>query len=191
MSLSGDMNNRNSYIFVALIVAITICSPSVFAESAEEWYEKGVELYDLENYTEALEAFNHAIEIDPNDDGFWYRKGLTLYKLEMYDEALVALKQGLEIDPSNSNIWQIIGLTLNYLNRYDEAIDAFDNAIDNAGGDDTIIANGWNGKGIALYDLGRNEDALIAFDITLKIDPERENVISLRDSIIEDLMNKK
>lgn len=191
MSLSGDMNNRNCHIFVALIVALTMCSPSVFAESAEDWYEKGVELYDLENYSEALEAFNHAIEINPNDDGFWYYKGLSLFNLKMYDEALVALKQGLEIKPSNSNIWQIIGLSLDNLNRYDEAIEAFDSAIDNAGGDETIIANGWNGKGIALYDQGKNKEALIAFDITLKIDPEREHVISLRDSIIEDLMNEK
>lgn len=183
------MNNQYCYIIFTVIIIVTICSPPVCAESAEYWCEKGIDLHDLEMFPEALEAFNQAIEINPYNDDYWFWKGATLYDLELYDEALEALKLGLEVDPTDPNLWQRIGLSLINLNRNVEAITAFDNAIDNAEGIDEVAANGWNGKGNALLSLGRYEEALIAYDITLNIDPNREHVISLRNSIINDLMN--
>ena len=51
-------------------------------------------------YEEAIDAFDTAIEIDPQTAGYWYNKGLALKYLGMYDEALEAFEKAHELDPT-------------------------------------------------------------------------------------------
>jgi tetratricopeptide (TPR) repeat protein len=45
---------------------------------ATELYEKGLLLYKLERYDEAIEYYDKALEIDPKYMLAWYNKGLVL-----------------------------------------------------------------------------------------------------------------
>jgi tetratricopeptide (TPR) repeat protein len=51
------------------------------------WYSKGVALYNLGKYNEALECYDRDIRIDPNDAGAWYIKGLALNELGKRNDA--------------------------------------------------------------------------------------------------------
>ena len=49
---------------------------------AEEFYEKGRSLFELKKYEESLQAFNSAIELDPDDVlnwKDWFDCGLGLF----------------------------------------------------------------------------------------------------------------
>ena len=53
----------------------------------------------LGSYKEAIECFDKAIEIDPDDVEIWCDKGDLLKKLEKYQEALKCYNRALKIDP--------------------------------------------------------------------------------------------
>jgi len=45
---------------------------------AIEWYNKGNSFYKQNKYSEAIECYDKALEIDPNYTLVWYYKGLAL-----------------------------------------------------------------------------------------------------------------
>ena len=47
-------------------------------------------LFNLERYEEAIEYYDKALAIDPNNAKAWYAKGYTLGKLGKYNEAIQA-----------------------------------------------------------------------------------------------------
>jgi Flp pilus assembly protein TadD len=47
------------------------------------WNEKGKDLVEDGNYTEAIQAFNKSIELNPQNDEAWLNKGIALLKLEI------------------------------------------------------------------------------------------------------------
>src|SRR5215813_11938445 len=77
------------------------------AQAARELYIKGLEHLDAKRWTQALQAFDAAIQADPKENKgarlygmrygyFPYRdKGVALYNLGRYDEAVAALEESL------------------------------------------------------------------------------------------------
>ncbi len=124
------------------------------------WRNKGGALYSLGKYDAAIECYDKAIEIDPNDADVWNNKGLALNSLGKYDEAITSYDKAIEIDPNDADVWNNKGLALNSLGKYDEAITSYDKAIEI----DPNDADVWNNKGLALNSLGNNEEAKKCYD---------------------------
>lgn len=64
-----------------------------------EYYNKGVEFYQIGQYELALEAFSKGIKINPNDTNLYNSKGVVLSDLGKYDLALEAYDRAIELDP--------------------------------------------------------------------------------------------
>ena len=62
---------------------------------ARELMDKGYSLTALHRYDEALEAYDRAIELQPDYDWAWARKGRTLRLLERYEDALECYNRAL------------------------------------------------------------------------------------------------
>ena len=131
-----------------------------------DWNKEGYSLFNASRYSEALDAFNNSLSIDPNDAIVWYNKGLALGHLDRYSEALDAFNKSLLINPKDGDSWYEKGYALTYLGRYSEASDTQNIAL--------VInpnnTNAWNNKGYALAHLGRYQDALDIYDRALSID---------------------
>lgn len=69
-----------------------------------EWYKKGVELYKLGKYNDAIESYKKALKINPRNEKTWNNIGSTFFKLKLYPDAVESYKKGLEKDPSNETI---------------------------------------------------------------------------------------
>lgn len=129
---------------------------------------------EIENYEEALQAYNKAIEHDPNNMIALNSKGVILNELGRHEEALQAINKAIEIDHGrpkgifsnkrlNSEIpkaWYNKGCALTNLGRYEEAIEALDKAIDL----DPQYANAWYSKGTVLDELSRHDEAQVCYD---------------------------
>ena len=63
------------------------------------WNNKGIALEKQGKLDEAIQAFDKAIELNPNFALPWSNKALMLLRQQMYDEALNAVDRALEIDP--------------------------------------------------------------------------------------------
>ncbi len=79
------------------------------------------------------------------------------WDLNRYEEAIAAYNKVLKIKPDYQDAWFIIGWMLEKLGRYSDAIAAYDEALQ-IKPDSTFFAH----KGIALSDLGRYEEAIVA-----------------------------
>ena len=63
------------------------------------WYNKGVTLTDLCEHNAALECYDKALKICPENEYAWHNKGFTLMALDRYEEALECYNKALKIDP--------------------------------------------------------------------------------------------
>ena len=99
---------------------------AVQAETAEEWYNKGLALNGQQQYEDAIEAFDNAIQINPNNATYWSGKGISFMFIEKYEDALLALDSSIVINPDDSGIWSLKGTILSKLGKFTESKEAFD-----------------------------------------------------------------
>jgi tetratricopeptide (TPR) repeat protein len=119
------------------------------------------------HYTEILDAYEQALQLDPTDAYTYTLKGDTLYDLERYEEALVAYERSIQLDPENPYTYIFQGHALDELERYEEALAAYEQAIRL----DPKYATAYKGKGDALYELKRYKEALVAYNRYIQLNP--------------------
>ncbi len=141
---------------------------AVTNNSNMDWQKKGNLLFFQGKYNEAIDEYNKALEINPNDSHTWLYNGRALDNLGRYDEALAAYNKALEINPNFLLAWTNKGNVLLSLGRYEDAITAYNKALDI----DPNDAVNWNEKGVSLSYLGRYDEALAAYNKALEITPE-------------------
>ena len=78
---------------------------------------KGLYLGKLGKYEKAIDAYNKAIEIDPQNSEAWYRKCFVLAKLGNHDEAVDAFYKAIEINPKYLEEFNAYKRTLNQSNH--------------------------------------------------------------------------
>ncbi|KAM3145854.1 hypothetical protein pb186bvf_002149 [Paramecium bursaria] len=106
-------------------------------QSAEAYYYKGQILYKiqglshyfLEDYEDAVEMYDRAIDIDPENADYWCEKGVTLSELGDYQSAKYAYNQAIRIDPYDADIYNSKGLMFQQMDNHKAAIQMFDKAI--------------------------------------------------------------
>jgi len=136
--------------------------------SAEEWLNKGVELYSQGKYDQAIEAYDQAISINPQYAEAWNNKGLALRALGEYDEAIKAYDQAISINPQIAEAWSNKGVAFYNQGKYNEAIKAYDQAISI----NPQHAGTWSNKGNAFSGLGKYDEAIEACDQAIDINPQ-------------------
>ncbi|HPZ08099.1 MAG TPA: SUMF1/EgtB/PvdO family nonheme iron enzyme [Candidatus Eremiobacteraeota bacterium] len=75
----------------------------VDTKKVEEFFNRGNALYVQENYKEAYEYYNKALEIDPDYIDALYNKGCVLNQLKEYEEALRCFNKVIKLNPTYSN----------------------------------------------------------------------------------------
>ncbi|MFC2168980.1 tetratricopeptide repeat protein [Acidobacteriota bacterium] len=123
------------------------------------WLKVGSGYLSLQNFEEALHAFNKALELKQDAAEVCYLKGVSLYRLKRYHDVLEQFEKIMEFPGNKLYAWRLRGIALSELGRYAEAIEAFDKDI-TLNPDKTAS---WTDKGIALENLKRHEEALMAF----------------------------
>ena len=136
--------------------------------TAKDWFDKGIALQEQGKYDEAVQAYNKAIEIDPQHASAWTNKGVALADQSEYDEAIQAYNKAIEIDPQHASAWTNKGVALNYQGKHDEAITAYEKAIEI----DPQDASAWTNKGIALQEQGKYDEAVQAYNKSIEIKPQ-------------------
>lgn len=106
---------------------------------------KGWSLFNSQQYALALETFNEALKVDPENGGAWFAKGATIASLadykkleqqyveaeKMYLEALECYEKALEFDPENAFwYWSKKGVIHDRMTRYDLAKIDFEKSLE-------------------------------------------------------------
>ena len=166
------------------------------------WTEKGWTLGKLGKYEKALECFDRAIQINPENVRTWRGKGTVLAILGKYPEAMTCFEKGIGLDPNDAGLLMSKGTCLYMLQQYEQALNCYENALRMTPDDDTSIkgkarilrnlqrydesievynkiillnpsdGDAYFGEGQTLRKLGRDEDAIKCFDKSIEIDPD-------------------
>ncbi len=91
--------------------------------------EQGILLAATGEYELAIEAFEKALQINPDKHEARYNKGNALSDLGRYELAIEAYEKALQITPDNCDAWNNKGVMLNNLGRYELAIEAYEKAL--------------------------------------------------------------
>lgn len=145
-------------------------------------HNKGLSLYKLERYDEALACFDDTLAINPQAYETWSNKGSVLYALKRPAEALVCFDRALEINSRSENAWSNKGMALKALGNLSEALACFDQALEI----NLLLADAWFNRGVTLRKLGRTADAISSYDRALELNPRDEQAWMNKGNVLSD-----
>jgi tetratricopeptide (TPR) repeat protein len=130
-----------------------------------------------------LQAAQHAVALDAENERAWYDLGLAWKLNGSYQEATAAYQHAIELDPNNASPWHNLGHVYDELNRQDEAITAFQKAIKL----DPRAAMHWTCLGGVYSDRGRHAEAIDAYKYAINLDPKYANAWHNLGHVYDDL----
>lgn len=141
---------------------------AVNSTSAREKCQEGDQHLKQQQYSQALHAYEEALNIDPLNFHAWNGKGTSLYSQGNYKRAYDAYQRATEIDPENPVVWVSAGLALNRLKRFSQSLVHFERALSI---DPSYVA-AWNGKADAQLDMNMPEEAIESYGMALHYDSQ-------------------
>lgn len=131
------------------------------------WAKRGQVLRRLNRLQEALESYNQAINLDPENDWSWSGRGLTLSALNQHEEALRSFEKAIELKQDDAWYWYNHADELLSLNKIQEALKSLEKALEI----NPRHAESWANQGQALRRLRDYEGAILAYDRSVSINP--------------------
>jgi serine/threonine protein kinase len=129
---------------------------------------EGDQYLKQQHYSQALQAYEEALRMNPSNFYAWNGKGTALYNQGNYRKALDAYQRATEIEPENAVVWVSAGLTLHRLQRYQQALVHFERALTI----DLQYVAAWIGKADTQLDMNMPEEALSSYQQALTYDPK-------------------
>ncbi len=148
------------------------------------WIRLG-NIFDREDrHKEAIQAYRHATEIDPDNAQNWVDLGDAQFKTGTYDEAIMAYTRAVELDPKSGWPLSNLGLTLVTLGKCEDAIPLYLASIDLLT-EDKDKAVSWNRLGNAYRKLNDYQNAFLAFQKADELDGENTGFSDQLDETTE------
>jgi tetratricopeptide (TPR) repeat protein len=166
-------NRLSSKMILLLFVTMSLFN-FVSAQNSDEigqLVNEGINLYDEGQFTEAIAKYDEALALDSINLSALSEKALTFMAIEKYDEAIELSKLAIQYHPGDENLNMVY---VNYAICYDEllqtekAIEVYNEGI--AEFPDLYLLH-FN-KGLSLFDLERNDEALECIKKSMTLNPE-------------------
>ena len=103
--------------------------PGITPLRVDELQNKGVALQILGWYEPALDCYERALRILPQDYELWLGKSAVLHLLGRNEAAMSASDQGLELEPECGDLWNNRGMALLDTSQLEEALESFSRAL--------------------------------------------------------------
>ena len=137
-----------------------------FSEIA--WHQLGRQYFTIENYNEALAAFDYALLIDDYFIGAHLEKAKTLEELKNYKEAIEFYHLTMELDTPTSFAYLRIGKCYEKMEQTNMAIDYYNKTVK----EDPLLDKGWLALTEVFINNGDAQKALFYIKKALSIDEE-------------------
>ncbi|MPM19843.1 hypothetical protein SDC9_66270 [bioreactor metagenome] len=143
------------------------------ASFVQPWAHRGILLFNINKYEEALSDFNEALKLKPDYVDALIGRANTLSTLQKYKEALPDYDAYLKLknDDAAAYVWRATAYS--HLQQYDKAMADCDAALKL----DPQNAEAWYWKGLSYYNTGKNEEAIANFTKATEIKPDYQEVL--------------
>jgi hypothetical protein len=152
-------------------------------ETAEDWFNQGLEQANLGNWSNAIADWEQALSLNPQLASAWHNRGSALAMIGNYEEALNSYDRALEITPNDYQVINARGSALYGLQRWQEALECWDQVL---AADDNFY-QAWYNRGSTLENLGETAAAIACYQKALAIAPDFE----LAQTRLEALLGQK
>ncbi|MCL1969880.1 MAG: tetratricopeptide repeat protein, partial [Candidatus Bathyarchaeota archaeon] len=139
-------------------------------------FNRGVEYYKKGNYDLAIEDFNAALRIKPNDYETLRYRGITYRNKGNYDRAIEDFNAALRIKPNDQDALIGRGLAYGLKDNHDRAIEDFNTVLKIKPNDQDALY--W--RGCVYYNKGNYDKALEDFNAAIRIKPDYQNALYWR-----------
>jgi len=156
-----DMENNHEEAIKYLLNYIEI---SPYCEVA--WHQLGRQYFVLNNFKEALRAFDYAVLIDESFIGGYLEKAKTLEELEQYEEAIQNYLITLELDDPTAFVYVRVGECYQKLGILDTAVKYLKKAVH----EDPLLDKAWVLLTNLYIDSENYQKALYYINKALQID---------------------
>ena len=116
---------------------------------------------------QAIQAYQQALQVDPEDLTICRELAFTLYQADRYDEALQVFQHKLNDNPSDIKFRVELGDFLQSIGRFEDSIRAYQKALSI----DTDAYEAYNNLGVALSKVGRFDQSIQACQNAIRIFP--------------------
>lgn len=142
-------------------------------DDGNAWFIKGIALYTLGRYHEAIDTLKKAIANKPKQPALgWEWLGNTYRDQDLCPEAISAYREALQLKPGDGVIRGRLGRALKDCNQFDEALVLFEKLR----ADNLKDPFPWRQIGYVRKFLGQIELAIPAFEESLKLAPKQPEV---------------
>ncbi|MEH1785527.1 MAG: tetratricopeptide repeat protein [Nostoc sp.] len=162
-------------VLIGIIICITLGvaawqlrTPKPVSDAQQTLYQKGENKYEEGNYEGAIEDFNQAIKLDPQNALAYNRRGDAYYRLGDYEQAQADSSQAILLNPQDANAYFDRGFAFSELGKYKEAIADYTKAIKLNSKD----AYAYYGRGLARTQLKDNKGAIEDFSKAIALKSE-------------------
>jgi TolB-like protein/tetratricopeptide (TPR) repeat protein/predicted Ser/Thr protein kinase len=124
-----------------------------------------VYLYNLYDYTEAINFFQKALEIRPTDAKSYRGLGIAYTSLRRYDEGIKSIKKGLEISPDDIYLLTFLADAYRYKKMFNQALEIYSKALKYYPDDPTIS---YYIGGLVFYSKKDYAKAIEVFEKSIK-----------------------
>lgn len=179
----------------------------------EQFFSDGNALFDGGNYQGAIDDYDKALSLVPNDSDAMYQKGRALNNLGQYAAAISYYDQVLSISPNDTDVMRSKGISLENLGENNDAIEYFDKVLSISSNDtealyhkgltyenmtdyvnaasnynkailiDPTDSNTLYHMGKSLQNLGNSTGAIFYYDKALALDPTNTNILNAKNLI--------
>jgi len=122
----------------------------------EEFFEQAQDLFDEENYEDAISFYDKVLEIDSEDFDALFGKAISLGNIGKHEEAISFYDKVLEIDSEDIDALNGKALALDNIGQHEEAISFYDKVLEI----DSEDIDALFGRALSLESLGREEEAI-------------------------------
>lgn len=133
-----------------------------------------VELGNVEllkgNMKQALEFYDKALKLDPENVDAWNNKGYLLTNLGKPEDGLQCTQKATELDPERGMAWNNMGFAQYRLGKIPDARRSFEKSVEI----DPGLALAWYNLGILVGNQGGIDEAIFYFEQALEIEPNFE-----------------
>ncbi|MBD2361642.1 GUN4 domain-containing protein [Anabaena minutissima FACHB-250] len=142
---------------------------------SEDFFYQGNICFNDKKFTESINLYDRAIDLNPYHYIAWYNKGYALFLLKQYEESIQAYDETLKINNQYINALEMKLIVLRSLEKYETILLLCNNAIDECHNTFCILYE----KTFALHKLKRYEEVIKNCDAIISSYTSRPNIYEI------------
>ena len=162
------MRHTAVLVLGCLLLSAMVACGGGSSSLADEAFNRGVDYSDQGDYENAIEAYDEAIRLDPQDAYAYNNRGNAYKYLGKYERAIQDFDEAIRLAPDDADAYHNRGNAYALLDQYERAIEDYDEAIRL----NPKYAKAYGHRGYAYGNLGQHERAIEDLDEAIRLDPK-------------------